>query len=115
MPTGSTLPQGSEDAATGSARCVFHTTAPVAASSAYTVSFSVAVMTRPPTINGCAYTSPSSAGLVHCCLTAAADAGPSAANPLRPLSWKYVGHPCACAGLGAVVVVDGAAPEIAVV
>ena len=43
MPTvGSMLPQGSDPAGTGWPRCADQTTAPLAADSAYTVSFSVA-------------------------------------------------------------------------
>ena len=43
MPTvGEMSPHGSDDEGTGVARCLDHTTAPVLADSAYTVSFSVA-------------------------------------------------------------------------
>ena len=45
-------PQGSDPDGTGVARCVDHTTAPVVAESASTVSFSVAAKTRPPETSG---------------------------------------------------------------
>ena len=51
---GTMLPQGRVALSTGVPRCLLHTTAPVAASSAYTVSFSVAVMTRAPIASGSA-------------------------------------------------------------
>ena len=54
MPTGSTLPQGNDDPATGSPRCALHAMVPSVAFSEYTVSFSVATITRSPTISGCA-------------------------------------------------------------
>ena len=45
-------PQGSDRDGTGDATCVDHTTAPVVAERAYTVSFSVATKTRPPETSG---------------------------------------------------------------
>ena len=80
IPDGSTLPQGSPDG-TGEARCRDQRTAPVAALSAYTVSFSVAMITVDPTISGWAYTAPSTR-TVHAFFTLVG-AGELTETPLR--------------------------------
>src|SRR5437879_6464231 len=54
------------------------------------VSFSVAMTTRLPTRRGCAYTSPSRVGDVHCLRTLFAGDGPSVARPVRLTSPSYV-------------------------
>src|SRR4029077_3955748 len=98
--TGWMLPHGSVAASTGSPRCCFHTTAPVKRSSEYTVLFSVATSTWPDTINGDAYTSPStvfrhaSRGLVS-----GSEPGPT---PVRAGFWWYSGQSKASVGEGDV-------------
>src|SRR5437762_5162262 len=88
MPSGSMFPHGSPDFGCGSPTCVDHTTAPVVAFRAYTVSCSVAAYTRSPITSGWPYTAPSRAA------RQATDSGPSGARsgatPVRALSWWYV-------------------------
>ncbi len=81
IPEGSTLPHGRPDG-TGEARCRVQRTAPVAAFSAYTVSFSVAMITVDPTMSGWAYTAPSTFA-VHAFRTPVG-AGELTETPLRP-------------------------------
>jgi hypothetical protein len=86
IPTGSMFPHGNDDPDTGSPRCCFHTVLPSALFNAYTVLFSVAMMTRSPTMSGCAYTSPSSRSDRHRWRTPFAAVGPSGDRPLRAAS-----------------------------
>src|SRR5258708_22643991 len=96
--TGWMLPHGRCDASTGSQRCCFHTAAPLKRSSEYTVLFSVATSTWPDTINGEAYTSPStvlrqaSRGLDR-----GSEPGPM---PVRAAFWWYSGQSKARLGEG---------------
>src|SRR6266851_2727163 len=96
--TGMMSPHGRVDASTGSPRCCFHTTAPRKRSSEYTVLFSVATSTWPDTINGEAYTSPSTV-LRHASrgLERGSEPGPT---PVRAAFWWYSGQSKARLGDG---------------
>ncbi len=63
MPSGLMSPHGRSPRAIGVPRWVDQRTVPVAASRAYTVSFSVAASTVPATTSGWPYTAPSSLAL----------------------------------------------------
>src|SRR5439155_20254662 len=92
------LPHASEFPSTGAPKVVRHCVDPVRSSSAYTELRSVATMTRPRTTIGSAYTSPSSAPLVHATSTAVND--PAAPWPSRAGSRWYAGQSVSVFGVG---------------
>ena len=89
MPDGSMLPHGSAEPGTGVARWRDQRSAPVVASKAYTVSFSVATISGGSHNEGLGVDGAveDRAGPAGATLPAGGDVG---STPLRPASWSYV-------------------------
>ena len=107
IPTvGSMSPHFSCVSGTAVATCCFHTSAPVAKSSAYTVSFSVATYTRDPYTSGEPKTGPSSEAVCHTCF-GVTGVPASGSIPERCMSWRYVVQ----SGVAASAALGNAAPS----